>query len=73
MLISPLIPVVIPGELFSPIVIPIEAQRRAGTQGNGSIEDYWVPGLARGLARDDRCGCSGRDDKGRRDDNRGGY
>ena len=38
------------------LVIPAEAQRRAGTQNNGSIEDHWVPGLANGLARDDNRG-----------------
>ncbi len=44
----------------SATVIPAGAKRGAGTQGNGSVKDRWVPGLARRLARDDKLGRFGR-------------
>jgi hypothetical protein len=44
------------------IVIPAGAKQRAGTQGNSFAGDFWVPGLARGLARDDRRRGLARDD-----------
>jgi len=38
------------------VVIPADAQRRAGTQGKICARNFWGPGLARGFGRDDNRG-----------------